>query len=60
MHVIDVDIAPEGTDPEAHDQAVRERVVAACEEHGEVELRYPDSEPDVAQLVDGVLVVVAK
>lgn len=60
MHIIDVPVAPEGADPEAHDAEVREMVIVACEEHGAVELRYPQGAPDVARVIDGELVVVAK
>jgi hypothetical protein len=59
MHVIDVDIAPPGADPELHDEQLRARIIAACEEHGEVELRYPNGIPDIARLEDGALVVTA-
>lgn len=57
MHVIQIELAPEGTDPEEHDRDVREAIIAACEEHGEVELHYPNGSPDLARVVDGALVV---
>lgn len=60
MHIIDVPLAPEGADPEAHDAEVRESIITACEEHGAVELHYPQGTPDVARIVDGELLVVAK
>lgn len=60
MHIIDVPLAPQGSDPEAHDAEVRESIIAACEEHGAVELHYPQGTPDVARIVDGELTVVAK
>lgn len=59
MHVIEVGLAPDGTDPEAHDETIRAAVISACEEHGEVELRYPDGAPDVARVIDGELIVTA-
>lgn len=60
MHIFDIPLAPEGTDPEAHDVEVRDSIIAACAEHGAVELRYPQGAPDVARVIDGELVVVAK
>lgn len=60
MHIIEIPLAPQGTDPEAHDAEVREMVIVACEEHGAVELHYPQGAPDVARIVDGELLVVTK
>lgn len=60
MHIIEVPLAPDGVDPEAHDAEVREMILAGCEEHGAVELHYPQGTPDVARIIDGELVVVAK
>lgn len=60
MHHIDLSLPPEGVDPAAHDEQVREDIIQACEEHGEVELRYPNSTPDLARLVDGELVVTSQ
>lgn len=57
MHVINVQLAPEGMDPEAHDVQVRAEIIAACEQFGEVELHYPDGTPDRARLEGGELVV---
>lgn len=60
MHSISLEVAPAGVDPEIHDAEVRDVIVAACVEHGAVELRYPNGTPDVARIIDGDLVVVAK
>ena len=60
MHIIEIPPAPQGADPEAHDAEVRETIFGACEEHGAVELHYPQGAPDVARIVDGELLVVAK
>ena len=60
MHSINLEVAPDGVDPEVHDAEVRDAIVAACVEHGVVELRYPNGTPDIARIIDGELVVVAK